>query len=194
MIYKIKSMKTINNRNIVLKNNKEVLLRPALTTDSKAFHNLLIQVRDESTFLSASGEEFLKYNSQEDISNEIKTIVDSSTANLIVAVYNDKLVGYVEITPKWGEWKTRLIHVANLSIAILSEYAGSGLGKALMREAISWTKQHPVITKLHLSFHETNKIAKNMYEKLGFIEEGRLIGEMNKQGTLCDVILMYLPV
>ena len=64
-------------------------------------------------------------------------------------------------------------HVVFLTIAIHEGYQSKGLGSALMNYLIDWAKSNPKIEKIELQVRSSNARAIHLYQKLGFIEEGR---------------------
>lgn len=82
-------------------------------------------------------------------------------------------------------------HVADLGVAILKRFRGQGLGEAVMRCGIEWARGVGV-TRLRLGVFETNDRAMALYRKLGFVEEGRLKGEVILDGLPRDEVLMAL--
>ncbi|MCI4317060.1 MAG: GNAT family N-acetyltransferase [Thermoplasmata archaeon] len=84
-------------------------------------------------------------------------------------------------------------HVAELGIAITKPFRGLGLGEPMMRAGIEWAKSLG-LTRLRLSVFQTNWRAIALYRKLGFVEEGRLKGEVILEGEAVDELLMALSL
>lgn len=83
-------------------------------------------------------------------------------------------------------------HIGQIGISILPEYRGIGLGTAVMATMIEWAASHPVIEKLTLGVWSKNEPAIRLYQKMGFIEEGRRIrGVKYADGSYDDCICMY---
>ena len=80
-------------------------------------------------------------------------------------------------------------HVATLGIAVAAEVRGRGIGTALMREALRWSRSVGV-EKLVLSVYPHNVGAIALYRGFGFIEEGRLARHSRKSYGDEDEILM----
>ncbi len=62
-----------------------------------------------------------------------------------------------------------------------------------MRAGIEWARDVGV-RRLKLGVFETNERALALYRKLGFVEEGRLKGEVVLDGKPVDEILMALTL
>lgn len=51
-------------------------------------------------------------------------------------------------------------------------YRNQGVGMALMERAITWAKEKPIV-RLELEVYADNVVAIHLYEKFGFVMEGR---------------------
>lgn len=67
-----------------------------------------------------------------------------------------------------------LAHVYSLTIVVHPDNLGQGVGEALMTALLKWAQARPGLLKIELRVRETNVRARRLYEKFGFIEEGRL--------------------
>ncbi len=104
----------------------------------------------------------------------------------IVAVQGERVVGHVFIQRE-AHPVTR--HVATLGIAVAGDLRGTGVGSALMAEALRWARGAGV-EKLVLSVYPHNTGAVALYRKFGFLDEGRLAGQSHKSYGYEDEILM----
>ncbi|MGB6442371.1 MAG: GNAT family N-acetyltransferase, partial [Thermoplasmata archaeon] len=82
-------------------------------------------------------------------------------------------------------------HSADLGVSVRKEFRGLGLGEAMMRTGMEWARSVGV-TRLRLGVFATNATAIALYRKLGFVEEGRLRGEVILHGGPVDEVLMAL--
>lgn len=156
------------NKIINLKNGKEALLRNGEFADGEAvFVNFnethaetdyLLSYPDENSFDAQQEAEFLKEKTESP--NEIE----------IVAVVDGVVAGTAGIEAVGAKYKLK--HRAELGIAILKEYWGLGIGKALMEACIECAKDAGY-TQLELNVVAENERAVSLYEKMGFVEYGR---------------------
>ncbi|SCY11714.1 Protein N-acetyltransferase, RimJ/RimL family [Butyrivibrio hungatei] len=156
------------NKIINLKNGKEALLRNGEFADGEAvFVNFnethaetdyLLSYPDENSFDAQQEAEFLKEKTESP--NEIE----------IVAVVDGVVAGTAGIEAVGAKYKLK--HRAELGIAILKEYWGLGLGKALMEACIECAKEAGY-TQLELNAVAENERAVALYKKMGFVEYGR---------------------
>ncbi|MEE3496970.1 MAG: GNAT family N-acetyltransferase [Butyrivibrio sp.] len=153
---------------INLKNGKEALLRNGEFADGEAvFVNFnethaetdyLLSYPDENSFDAQQEAEFLKEKTES--LNEIE----------IVAVVDGVVAGTAGIEAVGAKYKLK--HRAELGIAILKEYWGLGIGKALMEACIECAKDAGY-TQLELNVVAENERAVSLYKKMGFVEYGR---------------------
>ena len=105
----------------------------------------------------------------------------------ILAEANQNIVGSVGIHRLLEE---RRKHVGGFGIAILQEYAGLGLGKKLM-EKIEEDAMKMNLRIIELHVHGKNKIAQNLYKKMGFKIAGKTPKAVKIRGGYDDDVLMY---
>ncbi len=156
------------NKIITLKNGREALLRNGEYADGEAvFVNFnethaetdyLLSYPDENSFDAQQEAEFLKEKTESP--NEIE----------IVAVVDGVVAGTAGIEAVGAKYKLK--HRAELGIAILKEYWGLGIGKALMEACIECAKEAGY-TQLELNAVAENERAVTLYKKMGFVEYGR---------------------
>jgi RimJ/RimL family protein N-acetyltransferase len=103
----------------------------------------------------------------------------------LVAVAGDEIVGWlhVEQTPfGYGE----------IGMLVAREWRGRGVGSALVAAAIEWAREHG-LHKLSLSVFAQNAAAIALYDKFGFVEEGRRVKHFRRaNGELWDALEMGL--
>ena len=156
------------NKIITLKNGKEALLRNGEFADGEAvFVNFnethaetdyLLSYPDENSFDAEQEAKFLKEKTESPNEIEIVALVDG----VVAGTAGIEAVGA----------KHKLKHRAELGIAILKEYWGLGLGKALMEACIECAKEAGY-TQLELNAVAENERAVALYRKMGFVEYGR---------------------
>ncbi|MEM6394189.1 MAG: GNAT family protein [Planctomycetota bacterium] len=89
-----------------------------------------------------------------------------------------------------GSKMLKLRHRVGLGISIRKAWCDRGLGSLLMAELIGWADAHPELTVVQLSVHSNNPRAIRVYEKLGFIEEGRRRRSICIRGSYVDEVFM----
>lgn len=81
---------------------------------------------------------------------------------------------------------------AELSIAILPEFQGSGMGTEATKILIKYAFDNLGLRKITLEVYGFNDIAVKMYEKIGFIKEGHYKDHSLKDGQYHDLLFMTL--
>lgn len=81
-------------------------------------------------------------------------------------------------------------HCAELVVMVDSDHQGSGIGKALMKRALSEADDVLKLHRLELSVVTENKPAISLYEKLGFKIEATKKSSCIKGGRFADEYLM----
>lgn len=106
----------------------------------------------------------------------------------VVALDGDRVVGHVYVQ---RELHPVTRHVATLGIAVAADHRRRGIATALMVEAFRWGRAVGV-EKIMLSVYPRNAAAIALYRRLGFVEEGRLVGHSRKSTGYEDEILMCI--
>ena len=91
--------------------------------------------------------------------------------------------------------RTRIAHQGALGMNVHPDWRGRGIGDALLAELLAWARACPVVEKVGLAVVVSNEPARRLYEKHGFIEEGRRVRAIKyEEGRYEDDILMYVLV
>lgn len=119
--------------------------------------------------------------------NRIASVCQSEYDLYITAFAENKIVGNYQLAFQ-KRMKTK--HRASISIGILKEYRGIGLGRAMMEELISIARERQIL-QLELEYIEGNDRARNLYEKTGFFCTGERPDAIRlKDGTMLKEISM----
>lgn len=86
----------------------------------------------------------------------------------LIALHAGEIIGEVDITVKD---MARIKHVGQLTIGVLPEFQGQGVGTFLMIEALKWGKAQG-LKRIELFVFKSNQKAIKLYEKFGFVVEG----------------------
>jgi RimJ/RimL family protein N-acetyltransferase len=100
-------------------------------------------------------------------------------------------VGYVGLNEGTG----RLRHTGYLWLAVDPQHHRTGVGTALLRAVIDLADRWLLLERLELTVLATNPGAQRLYERMGFVVEGRKRGSVLSDGAYVDEILMarYRP-
>ena len=106
-----------------------------------------------------------------------ESILKELPESFIVAETNKKVVGYIMCKIEFGFSNFRKLgfvkkgHV--VSVAVLPEHRGKGIGRSLMLEAISGLAFRKS-DEIYLEVRVSNDLAVRMYQSLGFLIKSRL--------------------
>ena len=84
-------------------------------------------------------------------------------------------------------------HVGMLGIGIKSPFRGIGIGTFIMNTLIEESKKVG-LKVLVLDVFDTNNTAKELYEKIGFKEVGKVPKGIYKDGKYIDLVRMALEL
>jgi RimJ/RimL family protein N-acetyltransferase len=136
-----------------------------------------------------TAEEAKEWQTIEKEQEHIQNYYDDENKLMVITEIDGQVVSMSNI--ECGR-RQRCRHVGQVGISILAQYRRLGLGTSIMQAMINWAVAHPVIEKLALGVWATNEPAFRLYQKMGFVEEGRKVREVKYAcGYYDDCILMY---
>jgi RimJ/RimL family protein N-acetyltransferase len=103
-----------------------------------------------------------------------------------VAEREGKIVGFIGLSQGQG----RRSHSGDMYIAVDSSFHNSGIGSALLTKILDLTDNWLLLERVELTVLHINPKAQALYEKFGFVEEGRKKGSLKANGTFVDEIVM----
>ena len=119
----------------------------------------------------------------EDRAASLARTVDGSA----VAEAGGRIVGMIRVEPSRHGF-------GDLGMLVDESWRGRGVGSALVREAIDWSRSRG-LHKLCLEVFPTNAAAIALYRKCGFVEEGTRVKQYRRtNGELWDAIVMGLEL
>lgn len=126
------------------------------------------------------------------ISRQIEVARAAHNSLVIVAVIphgdDDTVIGLLTLE---GAPLLRLHDVARLNMAVTPAHFGEGIGKELVQYAMERADQSGQIRKTELLVRANNVRALQLFEHLGFVEEGRLRARLRRDdGTYLDDVCM----
>ena len=151
--------------------------------DSKNFLELTKITDAETTFLYFEENE-RKTTLEEQVKN-IQSGIEQGYISLVCEIDNE-LVGYVV---GFTFEVNRRKHCMSIAIAMLQDYSSKRMGTELMKELIKRGKNKG-ITRFELDVSVKNKIAINLYKKMGFVIEGERKNSYLIDGEFDDDYIM----
>ena len=106
----------------------------------------------------------------------------ASGATHFVAREASTVVGWCDILP---ESAPAVRHCGSLGMGVLASHRGRGIGRQLLAASIAHARERG-ITRIELSVRADNVPAIKLYERAGFVREGRQRHGMRFDGRYCD--------
>ena len=177
-------------KQIVLKNGLECILRNTGPEDAEATLFHLRQTSGETDYISRYPEEVTLTVEEEEAFLE-KVLTDSKSL-MIAAVVDGKIVANAAFNCVLDTFKYR--HRADLGIAVQQEYWDQGIGTAMLAELIKEAEKVGY-EQLELEVDCRNEKAVKLYQKLGFRTYGTRERTFKlKDGSYSSFYLMLLPL
>ena len=164
----------------------ELLIREAEPKDAAELVAFLNRVSLETEFTSLDRDGILLTSEEMEIFLNKQASSDNQIT--LLAFLNDKIAGIVNIT---ADQRKRVRHIGDLFIVIGKKYWNNGLGNLLLEEVIEWAQASGILRRLQLTVQTRNQAAVHLYQKHGFVIEGRQErGAYIEERKFIDVYLM----
>jgi len=159
-----------------------ITIEPLAAGHFGELHSVLDFVAREGRYLS-----FLRAPAQPQAFAFFQGILDRGSPHFVALSFG-RVVGFCDVLPTHGEARA---HVGILGIGLLPEFRGQGTGASLMTAAVAraWEKG---LTRIELSVRTDNARARRLYERLGFVIEGRNRRAVCVDGQYFDSFSMAL--
>jgi len=140
----------------------------------------------------------ISVNEKSDLKEEIEWLkqnldgVRKKKKVFCIAKDEKKIIGIASLEMK----DLRESQVGILGISVRKECRRIGLGKYLMKEVLGLAKRKlkPKPKIIRLSVFSTNKIAQNLYRKLGFKAVAKIPKQLQYKGKLIDEVIMIKEI
>jgi len=170
-------------RSFVAKGSCEVVLRTPKWEDLDDLLELINSLVDEKADILRTQ----KVSREEEIDwlSKVLSRLEKDETFYMVAEVNGKVVAVSEVNRLGGYEK----HVGVVGIAIRSGFRDSGIGTAMMKTLAEQAREM-CLKVLTLSAFAANERAIHVYEKVGFVQTGRIPKKHFKEGEYMDEITM----
>ncbi|WP_049999017.1 GNAT family N-acetyltransferase [Halococcus sediminicola] len=158
-------------------------IRPAIETDRSGLVGVIRQV--------AGGKTYTVAESVADIIDHEETVVQSSPVRsrmFFVATVSDEVVGWIHLESPELE---KLSHTAELTLGVLEEYQGHGIGGHLLDRGLDWAEEKGY-EKLYNSIPSTNEDAIDFFEAHGGEIEAVREDHYKYEGEYIDEVMTAL--
>jgi RimJ/RimL family protein N-acetyltransferase len=170
-------------------NGSQIEIRRAVPDDAPAILTYLQRVGGESDNLTFGPEGPGIAEAEE--REYLARAAASDNALVLLALHGETIVGSLSFE---GGRRLRTRHTGELGISVTRAYTGNGIGRALLEALIDWAEHSGVIRKLNLRTRVDNTGAIRLYERLGWVVEGRITRDQDIGGVLTDTLFMGRPV
>ena len=182
-------MATILPTQFRLKNGLIATIRVAEPTDATAMIAYMLQVSNETPFLSFGPNEFNRT-----IDEEIEIIEHHKREPnhlFLLVMLNNEIIGMLNVH---ASHKLRLKHIGEFGVTVKKKYWGIGIGRHLLDVMLHWANQTELIRKINLKVTAHNKRAIELYQKVGFEVEGVLKRDICIDGVFLNTYAMGLCI
>jgi RimJ/RimL family protein N-acetyltransferase len=118
--------------------------------------------------------------------------IEKGSLLALVAELDGRIVGSADVSQRTPDVPVQS-HVGALGIAILEKARGVGLGKMMIEELLQLSKQAGLKVVI-LDMFATNTGARQLYEKVGFVEVGRIPKGIKRDGKYIDLIRFAIEI
>jgi len=172
-------------KDIKLKDDSKVTLRPLRKTDEKNFHELFQGIPEQERM-------FIKHRVQDiAVIRDWCQNIDLGRNLPLLAVTKDKILGVATLHQQLGGWKR---HIGRVSVLVHPQYRGRGLARAMVAEIVELSRNGG-LEKVEAEFIGGQEAAIHMFAMLGFSELLRLESYVkDMQAITHDYVLMGLDL
>ncbi len=192
-------MGTIPASQATLRTGEVITLRSALSADAAAVLPGAKRIFGQSDTVLTQADEFTMTVEEE--AKFLTTRAESPYGLFVLALAGpvsatpldpSRIIGIGGLDPMH---RRRALHNVNLGLMVDSAWHGKGVGDALMTALMAWARANPLIRRVQLEVVATNPRAIRLYERHGFVTEGRRKGCFQRQpGVFEDDLIMAADV
>jgi L-phenylalanine/L-methionine N-acetyltransferase len=114
---------------------------------------------------------------------------NSENSIYLVAEAGDRIIGLLNCK---GGHRMANRHVTLLSISVDEGWRNQGLGSQLVMRAVEWARGTGLVARIELLVFARNAMAIHLYQKFGFVIEGRRRRVIFRNGEYLDDLMMAL--
>ena len=177
-------------KEIVLEDGRKAVLRAPDWHDLDDFLSLINELVDEHADILRSTHS--SHSEEAEWLGDRLTAIEKGNLIALVADIDGRVLASADIAQRTPE-NPEHSHVGVLGIAILKNAREIGLGKVLMDSLLQLAKQTG-LKVIILDVFATNAVARRLYEKVGFVEVGKIPKAINRDGKYIDLIRFAIEI
>ncbi len=180
-----------SDKQVKLRNGDQVTLRTPRREDLQelaSFFNDLVneKLTDQDSELHTGFDRTVSLVEESQWLDELLDSVKKGDMVSIVATLDGKIVANGGVTRgKYSETN----HHGELGLTVAKAYRRKGIGRIMIERLIAESQNMGVKT-LKVEFLSTNQAAKAAYQKAGFLETGKILGKVLRNGKYIDASIM----
>lgn len=168
------------------KSGRIITLRPPQSGDESALFQYATALQKEDTFVLLNPDLPVTWTEETDYLNSCLKKIAANWLIYFLAFHDNQLIGSSQV----AVGGRRKMHLGSFGISLLPAFRGDGLGFQLAQLTINEAKHKMNLSLITLEVFALNEVALKLYQKLGFLEYGRLPNGLKYQGKFIDAILM----
>lgn len=163
-----------------------MVIRPVKSEDAESLFNLMCILDKETPFMMYESGEREKTTDISGLRSKIEDAVLGGDFLLAAEDGGKTIVGYM-----WAERgrMNRILHTAYIVVGIRESYRRQGIGTEFFAKLDEWARKNRVV-RLELTVECANTAAIHLYEKNGFVVEGRRVRSMKLDNAFVDEFYM----
>jgi len=140
--------------------SEQLILREAIPDDAVELLEFLKKASQQTDFIEFDD---IKNVTAEQESDSLAEIFHSKVDELMVAILDNKVIGYCRIENSDDD-------KAEFGVVVDQEFWNNGIASYLLEDALNWAIDSP-LSKIYLEVYKNNSAAIHVYQKAGFITE-----------------------
>lgn len=162
-----------------------VAIREAMATDSQALIAFMGRVQQQTSYISVADWQTYQPDA---LAHFLAEDCDRLGELCLVACLGDRVIGLCHLS---RDQDPMLTHIGELFIVVDKDFWGQGLGQALLETVVDWAEHTPDLVRLSLTVQARNRSAIHLYERNGFVIEGRHpFGVKTRKGDFLETYSM----
>ncbi|MDW4508590.1 GNAT family N-acetyltransferase [Priestia megaterium] len=164
------------------KDGREVTIRPAQASDAEHITTAVREIIEAGEFIQKDEPRTVEEE------QDFIALVEKNNHMYVVAEVEGEVLGIARVLR--GEIKMKS-HTGLFRTWLISKAQGMGIGKQFMNYTLNWCKENH-LHKLSLTVFASNKVAYELYKKVGFEQEGVMKEQAYFNNEYVDEIYMSI--